>query len=390
MFSAILAENNLTDAHQENLLQFMLPATIVLSNSGEVIGSAGRFADFMDWFEMLPDSQQEVVMFRLSLWVHHQMEKTIGEEIFVVMGEHSDVVWELRLSFRKAENQNAYLSLSVYESFAKPSIIAREKDKLTDEIELLNEQVRFFSTFAYSSAHDLKGPVNTLKGLLQLLQLSDDDATRNEAVRRIGQTVGRVESSLFGMLEIFKTEQKARQAPVKEISFTEMFESIEEKLQGLIADIKPKIFYSFQKDLIVYNELCLEIVLQNVLSNAIKYSKVAGREPEVRVKSKMVGEFLLVKISDKGIGIDMVANKREVGKPFKRFNRDIEGTGVGLFMVYSLMERNGGRVEISSKPGRGTTVDLYFKQANLERGTEEMAQKVAFRMTNIKKAVRAK
>jgi signal transduction histidine kinase len=105
----------------------------------------------------------------------------------------------------------------------------------------------------------------------------------------------------------------------------------------------------------------IEMVLQNILSNAVKYSFANG---EVRLEAEDGGERYLVKVIDHGKGIE----KEKLGKLLKMMTSSAEGTsgelgtGIGLFVSQQMMERNGGTLAIESEEGKGTTVTLSVKK----------------------------
>jgi two-component system phosphate regulon sensor histidine kinase PhoR len=102
-------------------------------------------------------------------------------------------------------------------------------------------------------------------------------------------------------------------------------------------------------------------ILLNILDNAIKFTP-----PEGAIKitvAKQNGETVAIRIADTGIGIPKNDLPR-LGERFYRVektrSRDSGGTGLGLSIVKHLMAAHGGRMEIESTPGQGTTVSLYF------------------------------
>jgi signal transduction histidine kinase len=117
--------------------------------------------------------------------------------------------------------------------------------------------------------------------------------------------------------------------------------------------------------------------LINVLSNAVKYSP-AGGTIQVRTRSGSVrGEAAVgLEVEDQGIGM----SDAQVARVFERFYRadpsgNIPGTGLGMSLVKEIVELQGGRVELHSRPGHGTRVTLWFplQQPGIEPGTTRPA-----------------
>ena len=105
----------------------------------------------------------------------------------------------------------------------------------------------------------------------------------------------------------------------------------------------------------------VEMVLQNVLSNAVKYSFANG---EIMLEAEDSGERYLIKVIDHGQGIE----KERLGKLLKMMTSSTAGTdgelgtGLGLFVSQQMMQRNGGSIEIASEEGKGTTVTISIRK----------------------------
>jgi light-regulated signal transduction histidine kinase (bacteriophytochrome) len=109
----------------------------------------------------------------------------------------------------------------------------------------------------------------------------------------------------------------------------------------------------------------LQSVCTNLVSNAIKY-----RSPErplyigIEYSRKPDGVLLVVK--DNGMGMDLTKTQDTLFKPFTRFHTNTEGRGVGLHIIMSMIEKNGGYIEVSSKLGEGSTFTCLLKEYESE------------------------
>lgn len=104
-------------------------------------------------------------------------------------------------------------------------------------------------------------------------------------------------------------------------------------------------------------------VVYNLLSNAIKY-RHPGRKLKVNIHCELVGDYLLLTISDNGLGL-AEEQRSKLFSMFRRFHNHVEGSGVGLYMVKRIVDNAGGKIEVESRLGEGTVFKIYFLNLHL-------------------------
>jgi signal transduction histidine kinase len=104
----------------------------------------------------------------------------------------------------------------------------------------------------------------------------------------------------------------------------------------------------------------LRSVVYNLLSNAVKY-RYKNRASEIFLKTEKQNKYIVLSIADNGLGIHK-HGKEKVFTMFKRFHDHVEGTGIGLYIVKRIMDNAGGKIEVESEVGKGTTFRMYFKE----------------------------
>ena len=106
----------------------------------------------------------------------------------------------------------------------------------------------------------------------------------------------------------------------------------------------------------------IKIVLNNLVSNAIKYRKLDEDESYIALKATQDGQKATIIVADNGLGIE----EHFIGKIFDMFVRVTEqshGSGLGLYIVRDMMTKMGGTIEVESEFGKGTTFTLTFPMA---------------------------
>jgi hypothetical protein len=100
-------------------------------------------------------------------------------------------------------------------------------------------------------------------------------------------------------------------------------------------------------------------IFYNLISNSIKYRSANPLVIKVRSFASITGQTI-IEVTDNGLGIDLDKQGKDIFKLYKRFHIHVPGKGLGLYLVRTQMEINGGRVEVESQPGQGTTFRLIF------------------------------
>jgi signal transduction histidine kinase len=113
--------------------------------------------------------------------------------------------------------------------------------------------------------------------------------------------------------------------------------------------------------LVNYNPAYLESVVLNFISNAIKYSS-PERQPKIELSVFHEKENMIFKVSDNGIGIDMKKNGDKLFGMYKTFNNNPDARGIGLFITKNQIDAMGGKVEVESELGIGTSFRIYFSK----------------------------
>ncbi len=124
---------------------------------------------------------------------------------------------------------------------------------------------------------------------------------------------------------------------------------------------------------IIYNEIdedlnvraipaYLDSIVLNFLTNAIKY-KSDERVPIIELSSEVQGDFVVFKVKDNGLGIDMEKFGDKIFQMYKTFHYNEDAIGIGLFITKNHIESLGGKVEVKSEVGIGTEFVIYLKKA---------------------------
>lgn len=206
------------------------------------------------------------------------------------------------------------------------------------------------------ASHELKTPLTSLKAYTQVLEMrmkKENNATSTILVNKIDKQINRVVAMIFDLLDVTKLQSGIMHLNKERFELNEMICDVVESIQNttdshqIITDLAPAVLIDADKNRI--NQ-----VITNLLSNAIKYSPDADT---VNLSTKIEGNFIVVYVKDRGIGI----SKSEIDKIFDRFYRvdrireSYQGLGLGLYISYQIIAGHGGKMGVYSEESNGST-----------------------------------
>jgi signal transduction histidine kinase len=245
----------------------------------------------------------------------------------------------------------------------------RERHMVGKLQELDNVKTEFVS----SVSHELRTPLTSIVGYLELLndgaagQLDPEQTRMLDVIERNSR---RLLSLIEDLLTLSRIESGAFKVSLAEVELPPLVEGVVESIRPNLDrhEIKLEVELAERLGMVRGDAAQLERVLTNLLTNAVKFTPGGGR---VTLTARPVGKTVAISVSDTGIGIPL----HEQPKLFSRFFRSstaqeqaIQGTGLGLVIVKSIVEHHGGTIWFTSKPGTGTTFTVTLPLA--DRGPE--------------------
>tara|TARA_B100000795_G_scaffold5787_1_gene4275 strand:- start:2251 stop:3282 length:1032 start_codon:yes stop_codon:yes gene_type:complete len=240
------------------------------------------------------------------------------------------------------------------------SIVIRDITELKKTEQQLLKTNQRLEELAYIAAHDLKSPLTNLESLVQLIEESADIKDENRLLLdKINVSVKSMHNTVYTLNDVIAM-QEYNLPNDEQLNFRAVLNMVKASLAIQIKQSKVKIRADFTKaPNINYPMLHLQSILQNLITNSIKFRQ-PGKEVVIKINTLEKDGGLYLIISDNGIGIDLESSKDSIFKLFKRMQTDIEGKGVGLYIVNSIIESHGGDIEVTSEVNKGTTFKIYL------------------------------
>ncbi|WP_417619769.1 sensor histidine kinase [Parasphingorhabdus sp.] len=281
--------------------------------------------------------------------------KHTGEPILLVGVGSADQRWELRIHALQD-------GLKLVQLSDRSSHYAAEKMR-TD--------------FVANASHELRTPLAAIKGFLETLENPEagkDDATRTRFLKIMYDETQRMQRLIDDLMSLSRIEAEKFELPSEQIDLSDLIGEVRDFYINSRGKQEMEIQVSLPADMpLIYGDRAqLAQVVNNLLSNAFKYGK-KGAPVRIDVAPNKTGTMLSLSISDEGDGIAPEHIPR-LSERFYRVDKgrskSIGGTGLGLAIVKHISERHGGRMEITSKMGTGTTVSVLLPIASKTPGRE--------------------
>jgi len=224
----------------------------------------------------------------------------------------------------------------------------------------LNQLRQMRESLLHIIGHDLRGQTGNLELGLQLYQTIQEEEDKAEIYKGLQKMVSSQHKLVDGVTELLSI-QNPKDVYAKKVNLGEIIHDIQQAY-SLSLTKEDKINVDVKEvPVIHFVENFAYRILRNLISNAVKYKK--DNEPAIiEIKSQHMDGFVLISVKDNGIGIDLEKHGDTIFKASKRLTDKSDGTGIGLYLVKSLVEGNGGHIEVESRPGAGTTFLCYLKE----------------------------
>jgi len=227
---------------------------------------------------------------------------------------------------------------------------------------LQKRRQRELEQFSKIAAHDLKSPLHNISQILEILKIQDQDDETDYLVL-LGECIQKMDQKIDSLLSVLKFKSGVYGKSIERNDLLKIINDVIKSHKALIERQGVDVVLDIEEGLEVnYSEIHLSSVVQNLFSNAIKYGN--NENPRIILKGWRLNRSVYFSCEDNGIGIDLNQNKNHLFKLFKRFhdNEQIEGTGIGLNTVQTIVEEYGGKIDVESELGRGTKFTVKFDE----------------------------
>ena len=229
----------------------------------------------------------------------------------------------------------------------------RAEEELSKNNELLTKTNSELDRFVYSASHDLRAPLSSLLGLINISKLTFKP---EELKLHLEMMEGRVAHLDSFIKEIINYSRNSRlRVQIDNANLLSLITDVVDSLRFSEHAVHIKIEILVSPELqIIADANRLKVILTNLISNSIRYADFTRKNPFIQVEAERTDNEMKIRVTDNGLGIA----KEHHSKIFEMFYRASEnstGSGLGLYIVMETLTRMGGTIEMTSEHGSGST-----------------------------------
>lgn len=251
---------------------------------------------------------------------------------------------------------------ALHEKFAELEKMHEELQQTHEELQKTNEEL---DRFVYSVSHDLRAPITSVMGLLDLC--ANDKANIDTYLGLQRKSIHKLDAFIQDILH-YARNSRLEVAPMP-LDFEKIIREIFESQSYAESALDMELTLNVQGNSVIYSdEFRLNIIISNIISNAIRYRKKGINNAFIHFEILLSPDEVRIEVSDNGIGIE-AKHLGHIFQMFYRANKKSVGSGLGLYIVKEAITKLKGRVEAQSLEGKGTTFILTIP--NLMKGENQ-------------------
>lgn len=367
---ALYPQSNFPDTYDflEKIFNNASNGTVILSLEGEWLKVNDSMCNLLGYTrnELFNMDVQNIV-YREDLGVHE------GKYGALINGEVEQYRVEQRYFHKDGSLIWVLVSVSLIRNqFNKPyhviwqftdiTMRKRHQNKLKLMLNVAREQNERLTTFADIITHNLRSHSGNLMTIAKFLEEDAPWLGNNENYNLLTAALENLDDTVSHLTEVAKIKQVA-ESEIKALNLYDYAEKAIYNIAAIAKNTNTDIINEISDHLYIKGiPAYLDSILINFLSNAIKY-RSKERLPKIKLSTSVQDEYVVLKIADNGLGIDLKKHGDKLFQMYKTFHYNEDAIGIGLFITKNHIESIGGKVLVKSEVDVGSEFSIYLRQA---------------------------
>jgi signal transduction histidine kinase len=247
------------------------------------------------------------------------------------------------------------LPLAIQKALRTSNTNYATREDLIHKVDDLTKTNHELENMVYGVAHNLRSPLNSVLGLLDLAKHESEAASKNlkHYFQMMEESIRKLDSSVNDLLKYAKNSKK--EMTIEKIDFRAIIEDGIQQMKFIKGFDRIRAVVDVTQSSLFYSDTHrIRAIITNLISNSVKYMDYSKSSPSIEVKAEVNKQVAKLEFKDNGIGINS-AYLSKVFTMFYRATSQNEGTGLGLYLVKETVQRLGGSIHVESREGDGTT-----------------------------------
>ena len=238
----------------------------------------------------------------------------------------------------------------------------KAEQQLREFLAITEEQNESLLNFAHIVSHNLRSHTSNLSMLTIFLQKEQDPEERAQLFKMLEAASDSLSETIVHLNEVVQVKTGDVKGKMKKVNLHKATLSVKKNLEAVIKEKKAICEINVPEDLkVTVVPAYLDSILLNLLTNALKYAS-PERTPIVQISTAVKEEHVVIKVQDNGLGINLERHGKKIFGMYKTFHKHEDSKGIGLFITKNQIESMGGKIEVESTEGEGTTFSVLLKK----------------------------
>jgi PAS domain S-box-containing protein len=239
------------------------------------------------------------------------------------------------------------------------SAIKKAENELKSVLDIAIDQNQRLKNFAHIVSHNLRSHTGNLDMVLDLYIIENKEVIENEYIILLQTALKNLKDTISNLNEVVLMNNSNEN--LEQLSLFSIIETTLKSVGQLASSASVEIKNDVARDVSILGITAyIESIILNFITNGIKY-RSHDRLSFLSFSTVQLEEYVLLKIEDNGIGIDLNRNKSKLFGMYKTFNGNPDARGIGLFITKNQIEAMGGKIEVESELNKGTIFKIYLK-----------------------------
>ena len=239
-----------------------------------------------------------------------------------------------------------------------------QRDELDRKNQKLFQINRYLDEFVHAVAHDLRSPVAGLKLSMELLN-QVEESKQGQILKGCKTYLDRLDNTLKGLVQLIEVQEESQQQYYEPIDIHQVIDEVVGDLQQKLMDAGAAVkFKKLEWRTISYPKPYLYNILRNIIRYVLRFRDTSSRLVFQVSTRQTEDNQMVLEIQDNGPGINLEKESKNLFKPFSHINKGSDSQGMGLAIVKHMVEKNGGKIQVKSRLGKGSRFSLFLKEYN--------------------------